>query len=419
MYVQRELEHKLVKYMDRREVLAVVGPRQVGKTTLLKHMYGQLEVPDTDKEFITFENRSNRRLFQDIEDFKTRYRNYQYLFIDEFQYAREGGQKLKYLFDTTETKFIISGSSALDLTFKTQKYLVGRMFLFNLWPFSFREYLQSASHDLKGAIEERIPDALEGFDPQDVFGEELNRQLREHYHNFIVWGGYPAVVSAEDDPDVRRTILRANFDAYLLKEIKDLLSLATDEELTRLTVLLASQVGGLINYNELGNTSNLTFKSTKNHLNILQKTFLIDLVRPYFSNKRTEIVKNPKVYFIDTGFRNYRINDFRQLNVRNDAGALVENSVYMALRRRFAGEENTSIKYWRTKNKAEVDFIIDLPDKIIPLEVKYSNNPTPGKSFYSFLRKYNPEKAFILTKGHTEFTEIEGTRVYFLPAFYL
>lgn len=419
MYVERELEQQLSRYLDHDEVIALIGPRQVGKTTLLAHLYENLDIHDKNKMYLTFEDRSERRLFEDIEDFKDRYKDCQYLFIDEFQYASEGGQKLKYLYDTTSTKYIISGSSALDLTFKTGKYMVGRMFNFYLWPFSFREYLKFVAPELLDLLEKRVTDPIISFEAKAAFGEEINRRIEQWFHKYVVWGGYPAVLLAQDDSEIKQQVLRSIFDAYLLKEIKDLLSLATDEKLLQLTGLLATQIGGMVNYNELGNAVGLTYPKLKNHLQILRKTFVLETIRPFFSNKRTEIVKTPKVYFIDAGFRNYRLNDFRSISLRNDRGNLVENFVYRALQRRYFNIGNTQIKYWRTKNKAEVDFVIDRPGNIVPIEVKYSNNPTPGKSFYSFVRKYKPKKAYILTKGYTKVTRIEETEVYYVPVFYL
>ena len=139
MYIRRQLEEKINKYLHTREIVAVIGPRQSGKTTLLKHIYNNLK----NAIFLDFEDRDILELFnEDIKSFIELYvKKYDYTFIDEFQYAKAGGEKLKYIYDNYKTKIIISGSSASELTIQSVKYLVGRIFIFNLYPCSFEEFL--------------------------------------------------------------------------------------------------------------------------------------------------------------------------------------------------------------------------------------------------------------------------------------
>ena len=134
MYIKRFLEDKIVKYLGKREILAVIGPRQCGKTTLLKHIFEKLD----NALFLDFEDRQILELFnEDIDSFIDLYiKDHKYVFIDEFQYAREGGKNLKYIYDKERTKLIISGSSSSELSIHSIKYLVGRIFVFNLYPFS-------------------------------------------------------------------------------------------------------------------------------------------------------------------------------------------------------------------------------------------------------------------------------------------
>ena len=137
--------------------MSIIGPRQAGKTTFIKSIASELEKRNKKVKFITFEKRGDLELFQNsIEDFKDLISEYQYVIIDEFQYAKDGGQKLKYLYDTTRVKFIISGSSSLELTFQTGKYMVGRMLDFQLLPFSFREFLSFQDKELYRLLERRV-----------------------------------------------------------------------------------------------------------------------------------------------------------------------------------------------------------------------------------------------------------------------
>lgn len=404
MYVPREIESKIQRFIKRKEVIAIHGPRRVGKTILLEQLTKKF--PKKKILNITFEDRENLRLFEnDIEDFKRLCEGFDIVTIDELQYAKEGGQKLKYLYDTTPTKFIVTGSSSLELTYQTGKYMVGRMFNFNLWPLSFKEYF---SH-----VEPTVAKILQR---QKSLGDTLNQKIEKHFEDYLIYGGYPAVLLAKTKEE-KGEILKSILENYLLRDIRSLLQLSTDDELVRLTRLLGTQIGNLIEYRELGTSSGLGFNSLKKHLRILQGTYIVDLIRPYFKNKRTELVKNPKAYFIDSGFRNLAIQDFKSLSLRGDAGAMVENFVFMHYRR--MSSVFSPIRFWRTKSGAEVDFVLEENGVLTPIEVKYSRQPTIGKSLYSFIEKFKPKKAIIYTKGVTAKEKVRGCTIDFIPVYYL
>lgn len=230
---------------------------------------------------------------------------------------------------------------------------------------------------------------------------------------YAVFGGYPAVVLSKSVEEKKKT-LESITEKYILRDIKDLLRLATDDELWRLEKFLAGQIGNMVRYEELSLSSGLSRKEVKKHLNILEKTYILSLIRPYFANRRTELVKNPKIYFDDLGLRNASINDFRPLISRNDAGAVMENCAFQLLRKLY-GEH---IKYWRTKSKAEVDFIVEGEGRIYPIEVKYSSKRTIGKSMYSFIEKFKPKIAIVVTKDYVGEEKSGGTAIKFIPLSY-
>ena len=416
MYIHRELEKEISPFLNRKEVIAIIGPRQAGKTTFIKYLEKNLKAKRKKVKFINFEKRQDLELFQDsIEDFKGLISQYQYVFIDEFQYAKNGGQKLKYLYDTTKIKFIISGSSSLELTFMTGKYMVGRMLNFRLMPFSFREYLSYKDKELYNLLENRIDkDDILKFNPSRGFGEQINKRLSSTLEEYAVYGGYPAVALTRANSE-KLKILEGIAEKYLLKDIKSLLSLATDRELLALSKLLALQIGNIIKYKELSSASGLNYKSLLKHINILENTFIVKLIKPFFTNRRTELTKNPKVYFNDLGFRNYLINDFRFMRTRNDFGAVMENYAFNLLDKLYRGQD---IKFWRTKSKAEVDFIIEKEQNIFPIEAKYASKRVIGKSFYSFIDKFSPSTGIILTKDYLGEEKINNTKIKFIPLSY-
>lgn len=416
MYIHRELEKKIAPFIKRKEVLSIIGPRQAGKTTFIKFIASELEGQKKKVKFITFEKREDLELFQDsLEDFKDLISGYQYAIIDEFQYAKDGGQKLKYLYDTTKVKFIISGSSSLELTFQTGKYMIGRLLDFQLSPFSFREFLSFRDKELHRLLERRVnTDSLFNFDIKSGFGEQINKRLVEKLEKYVIYGGYPAVALSATEQEKKKT-LAGIVENYLLKDVKGLLNLATEDELIKLSKFLASQIGNMVKYEELSSASRLSYKETLKHLNILEKTFIVKLIRPYFTNKRTELTKNPKSYFMDLGVRNFLIDDFRPLQARNDSGAVMENYAYNLLQNLGMA---SGLKYWRTKSKAEVDFAIEKQQNIYPIEVKYASKKIVGKSFYSFIDKFKPKTGIILTKDYLGEEKIKNTKIKFIPLSY-
>ena len=377
----------------------------------LMHIYKKLEKENKKVKFITLEKRSDLELFQNnIEDIIS---DYDYVFIDEFQYAEEGGQKLKYLYDTSDTKFIISGSSSLEIKFQTAKYMVGRMIDFQLSPFSFKEYLSYSNNELFALLQTRFKNInIFEFDISKGFGSEINKRLAAAYEKYSIYGGYPAVVISATREEKEKVIENIS-NKYLLKDIKTLLELTSDDKLFNLGKHLAAQIGNLINYNELSVATGFNYNNLIKHLNILENTYIIKLLKPYYTNKRLELSKNPKVFFIDMGLRNYLLNDFRDSAVRNDWGNIMENNA-MNMLKKF----EYNLKFWRTKSKAEIDFVIEKDNSVIPIEIKYVSKRIVGKSFYSFIEKFNPKTGIVITKDYLAEEKIKNTIIKFIPLSY-
>lgn len=423
-YFERDLFFEMNKYLNKREIIAIIGPRQSGKTTLLEMIYKNLP-KNKRKLFLTFEKRTNLEIFnRDIENFKKLYVDpYDYIFIDEYQYADNAGKNLKYLFDTTKTKIIISGSSSLEIK-QMGKYLVGRIFTFNLYPLNFSEFLKVKDRELYEIIfptcqliekllkSRIIPSKIKNPLKSDF----LRQRLKDLFYQYLIYGGFPRVVKAKSQEE-KKLVLESIVENYLLKEIRTLLKLATENELLILGKFLALQIGNLISYSELSAVSNLNFLNLKKHLKILEETFVIRQIRPFFKNKRVELVKNPKPYFLDHGFRNKLINNFSSLENRPDLGALVENFVFNALQQK---KFITQINFWRTKSQAEVDFICEIEGEIIPIEAKFSplGKMVVGKSLFSFIKNYQPKKGFVTTNDEFGIRKINTTSVFFIPVYY-
>ncbi len=395
MYIERFLEKKIEKYLDSPEIIAIFGPRQVGKTTLLKELYKRSKNPI----FLTFEDIELKALFEeDIKSFIKLYiEPYNTIYIDEFQYAKTGGKNLKFIYDTTEGKKIfISGSSAMELSINAVKYLAGRIFVFHLYSFSFGEFLNYKDKNLYELIKA-------DSNPSPLIINKVNGYLNE----YLIYGGYPRVILAESK-DEKKEVLKNLLNIYLLRDIKDVAGIVDEVKMYKLLKALSLQIGNVVVYNELANLIGVSAIKLKEYLDILEKVFLIKKIVPFFTNKRLEIVKNPEIFFYDLGLRNAIINNFLPLENRSDGGAILENFVFREL-------IESDLKFYRTKNGAEVDFILN---DAIPIEVKSNLSDLKiGKSFHYFLENYKPPKGYLLNLNKIGKKKIKEVEVKFLPLF--
>ncbi|MCG2701503.1 ATP-binding protein [Candidatus Parcubacteria bacterium] len=380
MYIKRKIEDDILRYLDRKEILAIVGPRQCGKTTTLLKIFNSLK--QERKVFLNFEDREDLSLFENnIKRFAEVYAvENKYIFIDEFQYAKNGGKLLKYLYDLYNVKIIISGSSATDLTVKAIKFLVGRIFVLQMYPFDFYEFLLANDRNYANVYLKSKVD-FKNAKPASISQEEKN-VLKNYYENYIIWGGYPQVVLTRELKD-KREILKNIYNTYFLRDVKSILGLIDDYKLNNLIKALALQIGNMIEYNELARISEFSLPTLKKYFNFLSKTYICDFILPFYTNKRKEIVKNRKIFFYDTGLRNHIVNDFRALDSRTDNGALLENIFWMQIIK-----NGYSAQYWRDKNQNEVDFIIDIGEgKLAAVEIKNRKNKC-RRLPYPFIKAY-------------------------------
>lgn len=387
MYIKREIEGKIINYLSKREIIAVIGPRQSGKTTMIKQILSKFD----NVNHVTLDDINLLSLFKnDIKSFiELHIKNYKYVFVDEIQYAEDSGKQLKFIYDTMDVKLIVSGSSAAEISIQSLKYLVGRIFVFTLYPFSFKEFLSTKNLKI-----------MELYVKRD-YGKEIGYELQKYIQEFLTYGGYPRVVLAEDIEE-KKLILANIYNTLLLREIKDLFGLSENEKLIKFIKTLANQIGNLLNYSELSSFTRITFPQVKRYLQILEETFICKRCYSFSSNKRTEIVRTPKIYFLDHGIRNVVNNNF---NIdSSDKGALYENLVFSEYLKK-----SIELKYWRTKSGAEVNFILNNE----PIEIK--SIPKTSRSFFSFIKKYHPQNGYIISEGEKETIDQDGCRISFLP----
>jgi predicted AAA+ superfamily ATPase len=420
----RDIQESMLKWIERREAYAIKGPRQSGKTTLLRILEDSLKKKGFNTVFLNFEDPDILESFETspkeyVKSFLTKEGRYCFL-MDEYHYVKDPGKKLKLLYDTFENvKFVITGSSSLELSGAMARFLVGRVFFFELFPFGFHEFLTAKDQRLAKIYEEKNEKFKEFVlnGKVEVGKDIFLKEFTPFFEQYVTFGGYPAVIKAEDF-ETKRMVLKNIYDTYISKDVVEFLKVTDAMKYRHVVRALAVLIGNLINYNEICSTCQTYFKELKRIISILSETYIISLIQPFHRNPITELKKVPKVYFFDSGLRNYIIDNFNPLEKRTDSGALIENSVFLRVRKDFP---DVTINYWRTISKAEVDFVLRMKDEIIPIEVKYQSFKVPkiSKSLRSFIESYKTRKAVVVTKDFWGETRIDDAKILFVPACYV
>lgn len=393
---------------------------------IIDYLKKEKNIPEEEIFYFTFEDPLNLEEFdQDPQEF-VRARLKQpdrrtYFFFDEFHYSQEGGRKLKLLYDLfPKIKIFISGSSSLELTFQTAKHLVDRIFYFYLFPLSFEEFLEFRQPDIFNSYQEKrelmvkfIQEEEGGRIKPSIFEKRLALARSE----FVRFGGYPEVVVSKDET-IKIRVLQNIVSTYLQRDIRSLLLIEDLASYQNLLRLLAAQTGDLANFAQLGNDAGLSFPLLRKYLKILEETFVIKKVSPYFKNLSSEIRKTPKFYFLNLGLRHALLNDFSKIDNRADKGKVAENLVFSQLYKRYYGQP-VDLNFWRTRGKAEVDFILRT-NKLTPIEVKFRKFPKPtlGKGYLSFLTSCQPKRGLMITKEDWYELKVGHPVILFHPIWY-
>ena len=410
--IERKIFSDLVNHLPQKEISIIIGPRQSGKTTLMDMLRESLDKKGERTLYLNLDIEWDRPHFEsqlafirkiELELGKER----GYVFIDEIQQKENAGLFLKGLFDLKlPYKFIVSGSGSLELKEKIHESLVGRKRLFELTTIAFDEFVHYKT-------DYKYKKNLAGF---LAIEKDKTNQLLMEYMNF---GGYPRVVLASEQKEKIR-IIDEIYRSILEKDIAYLLKVDKTEAFSALIKVLASQIGNLMNYSELSSILNISYQTVKKYLWYSQKTFLLDIVSPYARNVRKEITKSPVPYFWDLGLRNYALGIFGHLGSPSECGFIFENLVFLLLREKIRIEA-TKLNFWRTKDKAEVDFILERGRNVVPIEVKYKSlkKQEISRSFRSFIEKYSPDKAYIVNLDYSNTFKINKTTLFFLPYYEL
>ena len=364
MNINRELQTVVTKRLFKKKAIVIVGPRQVGKTTLLqmvsqdckrKVLVMNCDEPDIRKKLA----------LPSSTQLKAMIGNAELILIDEAQRVKDIGITTKLLIDNfPEKQVIVTGSSALDLSNSINEPLTGRKFEYKLFPFSFKELV-----DANNFVEEN--------------------RLLEHR---MIYGMYPDVVNNQGD---EREILMNIVTSYLYKDIFEFQDIRKPEIIEKLLQSLALQIGSEVSFHELSRSLGIDTATVQRYIDLLEKSYIVFHLRSFSRNVRNELKKSRKIYFYDNGVRNALISNLNQLALRTDTGALWENFLISErLKHNMYTLNYANSYFWRTTQQQEIDYIEEKDNFLHCYEFKW--NGTKKASITSTFSSNYPNNTFKL-----------------------
>lgn len=362
----RKLEKTIKENLFKNKVIILYGPRQVGKTTLVKKIYDefsgskiylQCDIPSQAINISKPEPSLMKKYFGDAK----------LVIIDEAQLVENIGLVLKTFFDTyPEVQIIATGSSSFDLANKVREPLTGRALEFMMYPLSTEEIIETKN---------RI--------------DYISNQ-----NNYFKYGLYPGIISMGSNDAIKNLSVLENNTFY--KDILTLDNIRKPKVLQDLLKYLSLSIGSVVTTNNMANEIKTTAKTIERYIDILEKMFIIKRLYSYSNNKISEIKKGYKIYFIDLGLRNSLINNFNDLTSRGDAGGIFEN--YFFVERLKKTEYNNifvNTYFWQGERGIEVDYLEESNAKLVAFECKLKKRKSKGVA--TFKKLYPEAKINLVT----------------------
>lgn len=371
MYLQRTTGDEIISAIQHFPVTAVIGPRQCGKSTLVKHL---MENHPSETLYLDLERPSDLEKLNDAEWFLSSQKD-KLICIDEIQRKPELFPLIRSLVDEWNRPgcFVVLGSASRDLLMQSSESLAGRIIYKQLTPFLWLE----------------LPD---------------DTRIEKYFER----GGFPRSVLAANDKisfDWRSSFISTFLERDLLQWVN-----FTPATMRRLWQMLAHVNGQTVNYSNLGNSLGVSNQTVKNYIDLLKSTYMVDVVEPYISNVGKRLVKAPKVYVSDSGIVSalLGIRSFADLSGHPAFGSVWETVVLANLRGTFPEAE---ISFYRTAGGAEIDFVVELDNQIIALECKASYSPSLSKGNHIAIADIQPKHTFVVIPSSDSWAMSKGVDV--------
>lgn len=380
MYI-RHLDQLLTSHFSTyKQALVLLGSRQVGKTTLLKRLFPKAR-------YLLLDNEQTKKIFEtyDFTTYRELLGNTPELILDELHLLRDPGRAAKIIYDQLPaTLLIVTGSSSFHIKNKTGESLAGRKIDYYLHPLTFSEYLVQ-KHIEPGLNNNILTGILTPpqskprlFSPQEIAAQ------------ILVYGLYPELVNLPQN----RPYLKNLADSVVFQDLLELNLIDNKQKARDLLKLLAYQIGNLVSYAELGSRLNLDQRTVRRYVDIFEQSFILFRLYPYSKRSRNEITKSPKIYFWDLGLRNAIIENFDDIALRPDNGALFENFIITELKKINSYLGNPyRLYYWRLKSGAEADIVLTGDQHLYACEIKLHR----GQVTPAFARRYPHAQTHAIT----------------------
>ncbi len=412
--IRRSIYSALESHLTAKQITVLIGARQVGKTTLVKKLLQTVQERGGNTLYLNLDIEGDMRYLESQEGLLQKIRletgeSPATIFIDEIQRKENAGRFLKGLYDQDlPYKFVITGSGSMDLKASVSESLAGRKRVFPITPISFEEFFHYRT-DYQYEGKELAYAAVET--------EKLDLLLLE----YLSFGGYPAVILAPSIIE-KRQVIQELFNAYIERDIVGLLNVNNRNAFILLLRLLADRQGSPINFTGLANETNISTATLKRYLHYASETFIIEVVSPYFNNVGKELVKASQYYYADPGLKNYALGQFTLLTSSDTRlGFNFEQFVHGILRKK-CSELGWLLQYWRTRDGAEVDFVVNRITEVYPIEVKSRQRATESipRSLAAFADKYPVKQAIVVSRSeHERKIAQRGVQFLFIPWWHL
>ncbi len=386
-FYPRHILPQLEKELETPEIMVITGMRQVGKTTLLDHLFSLIET--SNKVQLDFENPLNRKVFEEenydaiwnnLAVFGVHNKTKAYILLDEIQHLPSIGSVVKYLGDHYDIKFILTGSSSYYLKNLFPESMAGRKLIFEVYPLTFSEFLI-----FKG-IE------LSHF---SSFSEKANSKnniayskLIPFYQEYLEYGGFPKV-TLQQDPERKKILLSEIFTSYYENDVKSLADFKDLTKLRDLILLLIPRVGSRIEVTKLATSLGVSRETVYSYLSFLEKTYFISLVSKFSGSVDRQAAGTQKLFLCDVGMVNHL--------GKASEGQLLEQAVFQNL------HLNHTLHFHNKEGASEIDFIID---EKIALEVKTSASKRDIDHLRRRTRSLNFDECYVVSKEYSEEKEV-------------
>ncbi|MCK4408210.1 MAG: ATP-binding protein [Bacteroidales bacterium] len=373
--IERQITKKLIYLSTKFPIVTITGPRQSGKTTIIKHIF-------KDYDYVSLEDPDNRILANtDPRGFLNNHN--EKVIFDEIQNVPE---LLSYIQGIVDEKneagqFILSGSQSILLLNKISQSLAGRTALLKLLPFNLFE-LHNAGY----------------FFPD--------------YENWIFYGFFPRIYDQHIKPN---DFYPVYLQTYIERDVRQIQNIQNLSTFIRFLKLCAGRIGQLIDYTSLANDAGISQNTAKGWMSVLEASYVIFLLQPYYKNFSKRVIKSPKLYFYDTGLASFLLNisDSQQLNSHYLKGGLFENFILVEIiKTRLNNGLLTDIYFWRDNKGNEADAIIENNNTMYPIEIKSGRTFNPD--FFKNLKYWNkisgnlPEYSSVIYGGEKSYNLSNG-----------